>query len=90
MKMILLGTGVHTALPSTWRDMIGSNSYVELLSVDLDNYRMQEVEVTLYREEYTGKVTSSLLVLPDELEIRVLGDIRNHPTIVLREPGYEF
>lgn len=90
MKMILVGSGVHVALPPAWGDKIGCNSYVEMLSVDLDDYRMQEVEITLYREEFTGRVNCSLMVLPDGLEVRVLGDIRKHPTIVLREIGYEF
>lgn len=85
MQKLLLVTGaIVQGLAPNWNEQDIKSS----IEVNLEDYQMTEVDVTLYRD-HKNIVTSSLIVLNDGIEIRFKGNALFNPDITLREKEYE-
>ncbi|AUE22864.1 hypothetical protein Ah1_00346 [Aeromonas phage Ah1] len=82
--MIIVTGAVVQGLAPNWED----SDVKTTVDINLEDYQMTEVEVTLYRD-HKNVVTSSLVVLNDGHQIRFKGNALFNADITLREVGYE-
>ncbi|ADQ53039.1 hypothetical protein CL89_gp157 [Aeromonas phage PX29] len=82
MKLVT-GSVVESLSPNWHEDAVK-----ETVKIDLEDYQMTDVDVTLYRDA-NHIVTSSLIVLNDGHQVRFKGNALFNSDITLREEGYE-
>lgn len=84
MKMRLISGDVVEGLPAD----IAERDVKESIDVDLSKRSMEVVDVLFQRHPITQNIETSLMILNDGIQIRVVGDIRDHTDIVVREMNY--